>query len=114
MSLRKILVPVGVMVTIVFTVLHFTRKPDTQAAATAVVPDDLPSAARMVDREFQKRWVQSRVETAEFADDLTILYGGSCKPSNAPELFACADVDGGLIGGASLSSRDFVDIIKSF
>ncbi|MCA6078596.1 triose-phosphate isomerase [Fulvivirga sedimenti] len=50
----------------------------------------------------------------ELADDITILYGGSCKPSNAPELFACADVDGGLIGGASLSSRDFVDIIKSF
>jgi triosephosphate isomerase len=51
---------------------------------------------------------------ADLANDLTILYGGSCKPSNAPELFACPDVDGGLIGGASLSSRDFVDIIKSF
>ena len=50
----------------------------------------------------------------ELADDLTILYGGSCKPSNAKELFACPDVDGGLIGGASLSSRDFVDIVKSF
>lgn len=48
------------------------------------------------------------------AEDTTILYGGSCKPSNAPELFACPDVDGGLIGGASLKSRDFVDIVKSF
>jgi triosephosphate isomerase (TIM) len=48
------------------------------------------------------------------ADTISILYGGSCKPSNAPELFACKDVDGGLIGGASLSSRDFVDILKSF
>ena len=48
------------------------------------------------------------------ADGLSILYGGSAKPDNAPELFACADVDGGLIGGASLKSRDFVDIIKSF
>ncbi|CAN5202771.1 triose-phosphate isomerase [soil metagenome] len=48
------------------------------------------------------------------ADDLTILYGGSCNPQNAPELFACPDVDGGLIGGASLKSRDFTDIIKSF
>lgn len=48
------------------------------------------------------------------ADGLSILYGGSCKPDNARELFACADVDGGLIGGASLKSRDFVDIIKSF
>lgn len=48
------------------------------------------------------------------ADDLSLLYGGSCTPQNAPELFACPDVDGGLIGGASLKSRDFTDIIKSF
>ncbi len=51
---------------------------------------------------------------AQVADGLPILYGGSCKPSNAAELFACPDVDGGLIGGASLKSRDFVDIAKSF
>lgn len=50
----------------------------------------------------------------EVADSISILYGGSCKPDNAKELFACKDVDGGLIGGASLKSRDFVDIIKSF
>lgn len=50
----------------------------------------------------------------EVANATSILYGGSAKPSNAPELFAKADVDGGLIGGASLKSRDFVDIIKSF
>lgn len=48
------------------------------------------------------------------ADDTSILYGGSCKPDNAEELFACPDVDGGLIGGASLKSRDFIDIAKSF
>jgi triosephosphate isomerase len=48
------------------------------------------------------------------AEETSILYGGSCKPDNAKELFACKDVDGGLIGGASLKSRDFVDIIKSF
>ena len=48
------------------------------------------------------------------ADDTSILYGGSCKPANAEELFACPDVDGGLIGGASLKARDFTDIIKSF
>ncbi|MEM8894654.1 MAG: triose-phosphate isomerase [Bacteroidota bacterium] len=50
----------------------------------------------------------------EIANNTSILYGGSAKPSNAPELFAQPDVDGGLIGGASLKSRDFVDIIKSF
>ena len=48
------------------------------------------------------------------ANDTSILYGGSVKPDNAQELFACLDVDGGLIGGASLKSRDFVDIAKSF
>ena len=48
------------------------------------------------------------------AADTSILYGGSCKPDNAKELFACKDIDGGLIGGASLKARDFVDILKSF
>lgn len=50
----------------------------------------------------------------QIADDTTILYGGSCKPSNAKELFACPDIDGGLIGGASLKSDDFVAIAASF
>lgn len=50
----------------------------------------------------------------EAADNTSILYGGSCNEKNAPELFACADVDGGLIGGASLKSREFTNIAKSF
>lgn len=50
----------------------------------------------------------------ELADACPILYGGSCKPGNAPELFACADVDGGLIGGASLKAEDFLAIVNSF
>ncbi|MDF2430934.1 MAG: triosephosphate isomerase [Mucilaginibacter sp.] len=50
----------------------------------------------------------------QVADDTTILYGGSCNPKNAPELFAQPDIDGGLIGGASLKSRDFVDIVKVY
>ena len=50
----------------------------------------------------------------EIANEISILYGGSCKPDNAKELFANPDVDGGLIGGASLNARDFVDIAKSF
>lgn len=49
----------------------------------------------------------------DIAEEISILYGGSCKPSNAKELFSQPDVDGGLIGGASLKSRDFTDIIKS-
>lgn len=50
----------------------------------------------------------------ETADSISILYGGSMKPGNAKELLAQPDVDGGLIGGASLKSRDFTDIAKSF
>ncbi len=50
----------------------------------------------------------------EIANATSILYGGSANPGNAKELFSKPDVDGGLIGGASLKSRDFLDIIKSF
>ncbi len=51
---------------------------------------------------------------AQAADDTTILYGGSCKPGNAPELFAKPDIDGGLIGGASLKAGDFMGIVTAF
>jgi len=50
----------------------------------------------------------------EVADNTSILYGGSCNPSNAKELFANPDVDGGLIGGASLKVEDFAAIFTSF
>ncbi len=51
---------------------------------------------------------------AQIADDTTILYGGSCKGSNAKELFANPDVDGGLIGGASLKADEFLQIVNAF
>ena len=50
----------------------------------------------------------------EVAENTSILYGGSCKPSNAAELFAKPDVDGGLIGGASLKCADFMGIVNAF
>jgi triosephosphate isomerase len=50
----------------------------------------------------------------EVADQTSILYGGSCNPSNAKELFACPNVDGGLIGGASLDKDSFIQIAQSF
>jgi triosephosphate isomerase len=50
----------------------------------------------------------------QLADHTSILYGGSCKPSNARELFANPDVDGGLIGGASLNAADFMGIVNAF
>ena len=50
----------------------------------------------------------------ETAENTTILYGGSCNPGNAKELFANPDVDGGLIGGASLKAADFKGVIDGF
>lgn len=50
----------------------------------------------------------------DIADNISILYGGSCKPSNAKELFTNPDVDGGLIGGASLKAEDFIGIAEGF
>ncbi len=51
---------------------------------------------------------------SEVSDEISILYGGSCNAKNAVELFANPDVDGGLIGGASLKAADFVTIVNSF
>ena len=56
----------------------------------------------------------SEMFDASVADDMSILYGGSCKPSNAEELFANPDVDGGLIGGAALKAEDFIAIVNSY
>jgi len=50
----------------------------------------------------------------EIAENISILYGGSVKPSNANEIFGKTDVDGGLIGGAALKSNDFMGIINAF
>lgn len=50
----------------------------------------------------------------EIAEETSILYGGSCKPSNAAQLFAKPNVDGGLIGGASLKASDFMGIVNAF
>jgi len=50
----------------------------------------------------------------QVAEEMSILYGGSCKPSNAEVLFANPDVDGGLIGGASLNAEDFIAIVNAY
>ncbi len=61
---------------------------------------------------FIRREVAGKYAT-EVANNTSILYGGSCKPSNAAELFSNPDVDGGLIGGASLKAEDFVAIVEA-
>jgi len=50
----------------------------------------------------------------DVAEEISILYGGSCKASNAPELFSQPDIDGGLIGGASLKAEEFLGIINAY
>jgi triosephosphate isomerase len=49
----------------------------------------------------------------EVADNTSILYGGSANEKNAAEIFSRPDVDGGLIGGASLKSREFTNVVKA-
>ena len=61
---------------------------------------------------FIRRLVASKYGN-EVAEGMSILYGGSMKPGNAKELVSMSDIDGGLIGGASLKASDFVEIIKS-
>ena len=60
-------------------------------------------------------FIRSRIaaKSADIADKIRILYGGSMKPGNAAELMAKADIDGGLIGGASLQAEDFLGICKA-
>lgn len=59
------------------------------------------------------RGLLTKLFTEPVAQKMRILYGGSMKPANAPELLAQKDIDGGLIGGASLEARSFVDLIKA-
>lgn len=77
----------------------------TGKTATAEQAQDMHAHIRMVVEEKYGK---------EIADNTSILYGGSCKPGNAKELFAKPDVDGGLIGGASLKAEDFLGIVEAF
>jgi triosephosphate isomerase (TIM) len=60
-----------------------------------------------------RSWIAEKY-TAELAEQISILYGGSCNASNAKELFACPNVDGGLIGGAALVATSFLEIVDAF
>ncbi|MEM6771108.1 MAG: triose-phosphate isomerase [Bacteroidota bacterium] len=71
-----------------------------------------PEQAQEVHAFIRKQIAEKYSEAV--ADNTTILYGGSMKPANAESLLAQPDIDGGLIGGASLKARSFADIIKSF
>lgn len=77
----------------------------TGKTATADQAEDMHAHIRSVIEEKYGK---------ELADNTSILYGGSCKPSNAKELFAKPDVDGGLIGGAALKADSFMGIVEAF
>ena len=75
----------------------------TGVAASA---DDAQEMCRSV-----REWLAERY--GEQGQDVTVLYGGSVSPSNADELFACDDIDGGLIGGASLEAGSFLELVAA-
>jgi triosephosphate isomerase (TIM) len=59
------------------------------------------------------RSILAKQYSKETANEISILYGGSVKANNATELMACPDVDGGLVGGASLNAKEFIEIMKA-
>ena len=62
---------------------------------------------------FIRKEIEANYDAA-LAENVVILYGGSVKPNNAKEIFSMVDVDGGLIGGASLNADDFMAIVNAF
>jgi triosephosphate isomerase len=70
-----------------------------------------PAQAQEMHQEIRK---SLNAKYGKLANDISILYGGSVKPANAKELFAMPDIDGGLVGGASLKANIFGQIINSF
>ena len=80
----------------------------------AIGTGETASAAQAQEMHAYVRGVLAGIFDESSASDISILYGGSCNAQNAAELFSGADVDGGLIGGASLKAEDFCKIINSF
>lgn len=71
------------------------------------------SAEQANEMHIHIRKIIAELSDENTANSISILYGGSVKPENAKELFGMSDIDGGLIGGAALNSRSFIDIAKS-
>ena len=97
--------------------------PKTSSAANTVIAYEpvwaigtgkTPSAGDVQDVHSMMRATVAEILAFSEADHMRLLYGGSVKPSNAEELMALADVDGALVGGASLNSEDFWAIAQSY
>lgn len=80
----------------------------------AIGTGETASPAQAQDMHHALRSYIAESYSQDVADGISILYGGSVKPANAKEIFGQADVDGGLVGGASLKAEDFTQIIHSF
>lgn len=97
-----------------FTVEEFSRFVLAYEPVWAIGTGETATSAQAQEMHAFIRNIVTDIYDSSIAGNVSILYGGSCNAQNAQELFACPDVDGGLIGGASLKADDFCKIIFSF
>jgi triosephosphate isomerase len=97
-----------------FTVVEFSKFVLAYEPVWAIGTGETATAAQAQEMHAFIRSIVTDIFDSSIASNVSILYGGSCNPQNAQELFRCPDVDGGLIGGASLKADDFCKIIFSF
>ncbi|MBI3520099.1 MAG: triose-phosphate isomerase [Bacteroidetes bacterium] len=97
-----------------FSVAEFSKFILAYEPVWAIGTGETATAAQAQEMHAYIRNIVTDLYDSNIAAQVSILYGGSCNPQNAQELFKCPDVDGGLIGGASLNADDFCKIIFSF
>lgn len=97
-----------------FTISEFSKFILAYEPVWAIGTGETATAQQAQEMHAFIRGVVGDIYDSNIANEIPILYGGSCNPQNAQELFRCKDVDGGLIGGASLNADDFCKIIFSF
>lgn len=97
-----------------FSVSEFSKFVLAYEPVWAIGTGETATAAQAQEMHAFIRGIVTDIYDSSIASNVSILYGGSCNAQNAQELFKCPDVDGGLIGGASLKADDFCKIIFSF
>lgn len=97
-----------------FSINEFSKFILAYEPVWAIGTGETATAAQAQEMHAFIRGIVTDIYDSSIAANVSILYGGSCNAQNAQELFRCSDVDGGLIGGASLKADDFCKIIFSF
>lgn len=97
-----------------FSINEFSKFILAYEPVWAIGTGETATAAQAQEMHAFIRSMITDIYDSSIANNISILYGGSCNAQNAQELFRCTDVDGGLIGGASLKADDFCKIIYSF